>query len=198
MSEENNKLRQDLKVLEAMAADMDDYLRNDNLFWPMGDSSLPQLTLGGYLMRQHRLLALRQQLSDADQQRLDAAETQFKEALVEKVVAFETRAHEEIRARIRQWNEYLKELHDRSTASGDYYGSAVETRAMLAALLNKLETPPYKLDRRVLNELGSLDRVLANYWVSGDFIWPESWMKAYPRQQYWWLYGHPRSSAHES
>lgn len=198
VSEGTGKLREDLRILEAMAAEMDEYLRNGNLFWPLSDSTLPRLTLGGYLMRQHRLLALRQQLSDADRQRLDAAEAQFEEALVEKVVAFEKKAHEGIRARLRQWNEYLKELRDPSLAAGDYYGSAVETRAMLAALLNKLETPPYKLDRRVLNELASFDRVLANFWDAGEFIWPEEWAAAYPRQRYWWLYGRPRARACES
>lgn len=198
VSKEADKLRQDLTVLEAMAAEMDEYLRNDTLFWPLGNSSLPRLTLGGYLMRQHRLLALRQQLSDGEQARLDAAVALFEAALVEKVVAFENRAHEELRARLRQWNEYLKELRDPSLAAGDYYGSAVETRAMLAELLNKLESPPYRLDRRALNELASFDRVLANFWEAGDFIWPEEWAEAYPRQRYWWLYGRPRSRVYES
>ena len=198
VTDETSKLERDLTVLEAMATEMDEYLRSDILFWPLGDSSFPQLTLGGCLMRQHLLLALRQQLSDAYQQRLDAAVAQFEAALVEKVVAFEGKAHDEIRARLRQWNEYLKELRDPSLAAGDYYRSAVETRAMLAALLSKLESPPYQLDRRVLNELASFDRVLANYWEAGDFIWPEAWAEAYPRQPFWWLYGRPRTRAHDS
>jgi len=198
VSEDTGKLKRDLRILEAMAAEMDDYLRNGNLFWPLGDSSFPRLTLGGYLMREHRLDALRQRLDQPDRNRLEAAEAQFKEALVEKVVAFERRAHEEIRARLRQWNEYLKELRDPSLSAGDYYGSAVETRAMLSALQNKLESPPYQLDRRVLNELASFDRVLANYWEAGDFIWPEEWTPAYPRQPYWWLYGRPRKRVYAS
>lgn len=191
--DEGDKLRQDLRILEAMAAEMDDYLRDGNLFWPLGDTSLPRLTLGGFLMRQHRLLALRDKLDEADQERLDTVEAQFKAALVEKVVAFERRAHEEIRARLRQWNEYLKELRDPSLGAGNYYASAVETRAMLAALMDKLQSPPYKLDRRALSELASFDRVLANYWASGEFIWPQEWAEAYPRQRYWWLYGRPRT-----
>ncbi len=195
VSEEADKLRQDLKILEAMAAEMDEYLRNGNLFWPLSDSTMPRLTLGGYLMRQHRLLALRHQLSDTDQERLAAAVAQFDEALDEKIVATEQKAHEEVRARLRQWNEYLKELRDPSMSAGDYYPSAVETRAMLAALLKQLESPPYRLDRRVLNELASFDRVLANYWEAGEFIWPEEWAEAYPRQRYWWLYGRPRTRA---
>lgn len=198
MSEANATLKRDLVILEAMAAEMDEYLRNDVLFWPLGDTSLPRLTLSGYLMRQHRLDALREQLDQAEQDRLDAAEKQFEAALVEKVVAFETRAHEDLRARLRQWGEYLKEVKQSSLAAGHYYPSAVETRLMLAALLDKLQTPPYKLDRRVLNELATYDRLLANYWLAGDFIWSESWTPAYPRQRYWWLYGRPGSHTPES
>ncbi|UCG24130.1 MAG: hypothetical protein JSW55_18735 [Chloroflexota bacterium] len=198
VSEATERLKKDLVILEAMAAEVDEYLRNDTLFWPLGDSTLPRLTLGGYLMRQHRLLALRKMLDEEEKARLDAAEEQFNAALVEKVVAFENKAHEELRARLRQWQEYLKELQQVSLAAGDYYPSAVETRAMIAALLSKLEMRPYKLDRRVLNEVAAYDRVLANYWAAGDFAWPEAWTAAYPRQKYWWLYGRPRGRAYDS
>lgn len=198
VSEATDMLKKDLVILEAMAAEMDEYLRYDNLFWPLSDSTLPRLTLGGYLMRQHRLLALRKMLDEEEKARLNAAEEQFNAALVEKVVAFENKAHEELRARLRQWNEYLRELQQVSLAAGDYYASAVETRAMIAALLNKLETRPYKLDRRVFNEVAAYDRVLANYWEAGDLIWPEDWAAAYPRQRYWWLYGRPRSRSYDS
>jgi hypothetical protein len=198
VSEATDKLKKDLLILEAMAAEMDEYLRYDKLFWPLSDTTFPRLTLGGYLMRQHRLSSLPELLDEQEKARLEAAEEQFNAALVEKVVAFESRAHEELRARLRQWNEYLKELMRVEQAAGDYYASAVETRAMIAALLNKLETRPYKLDRRVLNEVGAYDRVLANYWEAGDFVWPEAWTAAYPRQKYWWLFGRPRGHSYDS
>ena len=50
--------------MTAMAAEMDAYLKSDVLFWHMSASRMPALTLGGYLMRQHRLLILRKLLSD--------------------------------------------------------------------------------------------------------------------------------------
>ncbi len=198
MSESDEKLRQDLKIVEAMSVEMDDYLISQTLFWPLADASLPRLTLGGYLMRQHRLTALRALLDPDEQARLDAAVTQFNKALVEKVVRFEQRAHEELHARLRQWSEYLRELSHVSIAAGDYYASAVETRAMIAALLDKLEMPPYELDKRVLDELNAYDRALRNYWSAGEFIWPAEWQPAYPRSDYWWLYGRPRSPAQVS
>lgn len=193
MSEAIEKLRQDLKILEAMAAEMDEYLRSQTLFWPLPDSSMPRLTLGGYLMRQYRLSQLRELLESTEQERLDAAIEQFNLALVEKVVRFEQHAHEELHARLRQWSEYLRDLTKESFAAADFYPSAVETRAMIKALLDKLEMPPYELDQRVLPEVEAYDRALRNHWRPGDFVWPAEWQSAYPRQPFWWLYGLPRT-----
>jgi len=195
MSEALNKLQIDLKILEAMVAEMDDYLRNQAMFWPLADSSLPRLTLGGYLMRQYRLSTLRRLLDEHEQVRFDKVVITFNEALIEKVVSFEQHAHDELHARLRQWSEYLRELNQESAAAGDYYHSAVETRAMIAALLDKLEMPPYQLDKRVLDELGVYDRALSNHWLPDGFVWPAEWQAAYPRADYWWLYGRPRSSS---
>jgi len=192
MKEAVEKLRADLRVLEVMAAEMDDYLRNKALFWPLSKSDMPRLTLGGYLMRQYRLIALRYLLDEGEQDRLDAAVSQFNEALVEKVVRFEERAHRELHACLRQWGEYLKDIGHDYPSDGDFYASSVEPRAMIAALLDKLELPPYELDRRVVAQLEVYDRVLRNYWHPDDFIWPEPWQPAYPKSDYWWLYGRPR------
>jgi len=172
MSEPNEKLRRDLQILEAMAAEMDEYLRSQTLFWPMMKSNLPRLTIGGYLLRQHRLESLQDLLDDTDQERLNGAKDNFNTALVEKIVRFEGRAHDELRARLRQWGEYLKELHDKSLGMGDYYKSHVQTRAMIAALVQKLRERPYELDERVQEQLEIYDKVLRNYWTPGEFTWP--------------------------
>ncbi len=193
MSEGKEKLRQDLRILEAMAAGMDEYLRNQSLFWPLPDTTMPRLTVGGYLLRQHRLVALRQLLEPGEQQRLDDAIRVFNKALVEKVVAFEKRANDELHARLRQWSQYIRELSHESFAAGDYYASAVEPRAIIAALQDKLTLPPYKLDKGVRTEAEAYDKALRNYWQPGEFVWPEEWQSAYPPDDYWWLYGRPRT-----
>lgn len=195
VSEAVDKLREDLKILEAMAAEMDKYLRSQVLFWPMSQSNLPRLTIGGYLMRQHRLQQLSIFLSETELTHRDKAMEIFSQALVEKVVRFEDRAHQEVHARLRQWGEYLKELHDRNLAVADYYHAHVQTRAMIAALIATLEMPPYELDERVTSQLETYDRVLRNFWQPGEFIWPEEWQAAYPQPGYWWLYGRSREPA---
>lgn len=192
MSEATDRLREDLKILTAMTADMSDYLDSQTLFWPLPDAHMPRLTLGGYLMRQHRLSNLRFLLDPVQQAELDRAIAHYNEALVEKIVRLEQHAHDELHARLRQWSEYLRELCRESVVAADFYPSSVQTRAMIAALLDQLTMPPYELDKRVLDELQAYDNALRNYWHPDDFIWPDEWKPAYPKSKYWWLYGHPR------
>lgn len=193
MSEGIQKLRQDLEILEAMAAEMDSYLKSEVLFWPMENGNMPRLTLGGYLMRQHRLLALRDLLTEEEAGRLDQAVEQFNAALVEKIVRLEQHANQELEARLRQWGEYLKDL-SRESSSSAYYATAVEPRVMITALLNKLKLPPYRLEPRVTQQVTMYDNNLRRRWKSGEFIWPQEWQPAYPDSTYWWLYGHPSGS----
>ncbi len=185
-----DKLGHDLTILEAFAAEMDAYLRADALFRPMGPS-LPQLTLGGYLMRQHRLNSLRDQLDGPSQQRLKQALGQYQAALVEKVVRFEERAHREVEARLRQWQEYLRDLQSESAAAAPYYATAVEARLMLDLLLEELRLPPYQLDSDAPRRLQPLDRHLQTRLRGDALIWPEAWEPAYPRSHFWYLYGRP-------
>ena len=183
-------LKSDLTILEAMVAEMPDYLRSDVLFWRMMKGGMPMLTLGGYLMRQHRLQALADLLlNEEEQERVDAAVLTFNTITQEKIVRLEEKAHKELEARIRQWGESLREIKNVSVS---YYQTAVETRAMIAALINKLQTKPYELQPRFVSQVNLLDGNLRNNWQSGDFIWPPEWEPAYPRLNYWWLYGRPK------
>lgn len=188
--EGTEKLQNDLAALEAMAAEMDDYLQSDVLFWPMAQGDLPRLTLGGYLMRQHRLLELRDLLSMQQQDRLHKAINQYHKALEEKVVRFEEKAHEELAARLRQWQAYLGEARQGTGVA--YYESAVEPRVMGQALIAQLRVQPYQLQSELAQRVAMLDRELRQIWEPGEFIWPEEWKPAYPREKFWWLYGHPR------
>lgn len=184
------KLAQDVDIVEAMSVEMGEYLDSDVLFWPMsGKAAMPMLTLGGYLMREHRLLALSDQLSEVDRERLATTIQRVNEDLANRVVRFETKANHELEARLRQWQEYLRDL-DRGTADKtSNYTTAVETRAMIDALIERLQLPPYQLNDQSVKHLGVLDTTLRDRWRPGDFVWPDGWQPAYPPREDWWLYG---------
>ncbi len=185
------RLREDLDILEAMAADMDEYLRSDVLYWKMSEAQMPMLTLGGYLMREYRLLALRDLLDAAEQARLDTAVAQYNQALEGKVVRFEQRAQEELGVRARQWGRYLDDMRQEPKVAGINYETAVTNRAMITALLDRLQTPPYRLDGGLTETIEAFDKGLRTHWQKGEFVWPADWKPAYPQEKYWWLYGRP-------
>ena len=93
MLNSEEKLIHDLAILQEMASQMDEYLKSETLFWPMGHSDMPKLTLGGYWLRQHRLSALRHLLTSEQQTQLDTAVHTFETAVSPWVVRTEQRAH---------------------------------------------------------------------------------------------------------
>ncbi len=189
--EDLERLKQDLAIVEMMAAEMEEYLRSDVLFWPMQRGDFPRLTLGGFLMRRHRLLALEDLLDEGERRRLAQAMETFQKGLAGGLVRFENRANEELEVRSRQWERFLSSRQEGEGGSAAYYAASVETRAMLAALVDELQTGPYQLPARTVEKLALLDRQLRANWRTGDFVWPAAWQPAYPPDDYWWLYGMP-------
>ncbi len=186
------KLQRDLEIVTAMADEMAGYLDSDVLFWPMQTGGLPKLTVGGYLMRQFRLLALGDLLDAAAQQQLNQSVSQFNQALIERVVRFEQKATRELDARMRQWGEFLRDVEKERDVSRAGYATAVEARAMIAALIEKLQKRPYQLPPRTMTRVDLLDANLRRFWEPGPFVWSDEWQPAYPQTDFWWLYGMPK------
>ncbi len=191
-NEVNAILAHDLMILEEMAANMADYLDSNVTEWIIPRANMPRLTIGGYLMRQRRLNALRKRLQGEDQARLDAAIDRFNETLTERIVRFETRSHEELHKRIAEWIAVLPDLNHRARTEANYYAGVVDTRVVIKELLDKLQTPPYKLEEGVLNEVRAVDALLKSRLAEQAFVWDPFWEEAYPEDDYWWLYGYPR------
>ncbi|RMH01446.1 MAG: hypothetical protein D6706_01770 [Chloroflexi bacterium] len=182
-------LLRDLMTYEAMVNEMDLYLASEATHWTLVPPGLPKLTIGGCLMRQHRLLALKSQFHPEEQVRLDTAVNKLKRLLSEQVVRFEQRTYTEIRARLSEWIAYLGVF---SRHGREYYARVVDTRVVLQAMINKLQQPPYRLDKKVIEELATLDKNLKGRWQPGSFVWESVWKPAYPEDTYWWLYGSPK------
>ena len=194
MHDGSERLAQDAAVLAAMAEQMPEYLDSDILYWPSPRAGMPALTLGGYLLREYRLSALAGLLPAELQAQVGKGITHFNQALADRVVRFEKKAHHELEARLRQWEEYLKDMDRGAFDRSSNYDTAVETRAIIQALIDRLAMPPYRTEARPLQHLATLDTRLRGRFQSGEFIWPVEWASAYPRNEYWWLFGNPRIS----
>jgi hypothetical protein len=175
-----------------MAEDMDAYLKSETLYWQLGYSDMPKLTLGGFLLRRHRLLNLAVLMDEDEWLRMETAVAQFIDALSDQIVRSEQRAHEEIQVRIRQWGTYLNDVQKNAAEAAVNYATAVENRAMIAALGAFLQTQPFQLEAGILERTAMLDTVLSKHWQAADFIWPAAWQTTYPPTEFWWLYGRPK------
>ena len=191
MNNELDILQKDLEVFEAMVAEVNDYLMSESTDWTMSRGDMPKLTLGGCLMRCHRLSAVRSSLPLELQARIEAACTRLQVAMSGdgKTIRFEHRAHQEMRLRLREWGRHLRDMSSRAMARPEQYASVVDTRVVIELLLQRLSQPQFRLDPDLKEELAALDKHLQGRWQPGSFVWPAVWQPAYPAGTYWWLYG---------
>jgi hypothetical protein len=192
MASGTEKLREDLDILQAMVEEMPAYLSSAVLFWPMLNDRFPRLTPGAYLLRQHRLLALPNLLSDAQQRELQEAVDRFHRITADRVVRFEEKSNRDLRARLHEWGQHLDDFQEHDTVPLAHYANAVQARATVSALVQKMEQRPFRLAPVVAQKVQDLDHALRALWKEASFVWPPEWIPAYPRPEYWWLYGQVR------
>jgi hypothetical protein len=186
MATGRERLVKDLKIVEEIAVQMKDYLASEEVFWQRISDDELQPTIGGFLLRQHRLLALEDYLlDDSERLRLQAVIKKFEEAVTDQPRRFETKARQELEVRTQQWAKALQELLEDEAPSLAYYRADVQTRATITALSERLASIP----NAVAEKIEALDKLLRQHWQTGEFIWPPEWKPAYPAQVYWWLYG---------
>jgi hypothetical protein len=186
MSTGKERLVKDLRIAEQIAADMTDYLGREEIFLQVVSDDELQPTIGGFLVRQHRLLALADTLLDsAERLRLQAASQKFEAAAAAHPGRFEAKARQELEVRVQQWNKALQDLLEDEAPSMAYYRSDVRFRAIIAALSRRLAS----ISPAVAQKIEALDNLLRQHWQNGEFIWPPEWKPAYPAPTYWWLYG---------
>ncbi len=186
MNDDQNVLLHDLTILEAMLDELPEYLISDATRWPI-QADMPPLTIGGCLMRIRRLSKLQAQLPHLDKNRVVQAGARFEDALIEKVVRFEKRAHQELHTRLGEWSICLREPHIQPKR----YIDKVDIRVVIAELMLALQKKPYHLEQQVTEQIDLLDKNLKSRWHPGEFVWNVVWQSAYPSQSYWWLYGSP-------
>lgn len=193
MNKGKEKLKKDLEILKAMVEELTNYLSSQTIFWPMFKADYPEMTLGGYFMRQRRLQILSYLLSDADQAGLKGILIQFGDMTLDHKAILLKKAMEELRIRLNQWKVNLQEYSESEIIEKELYATDAEVRTMIADLIFELEIDLYLVDIELLRQMDALDEALKLNWQEGDFIWPEDWIPAYGKGDYWWLYGIPKS-----
>jgi hypothetical protein len=184
----------DLDVLGAMAAELRDYLVREPLYWRMrAPGNYPMLTLGGYLLRLHRVSALGAQLASAQRDALAAAQAEYQAATGEWAVHAGRKVVAEVKARAQLLSQYAGELQAGSAARG-HWAHEAETRTMLHHLLGAARSFAPAERNALAERVTAVDGALQRHLERTRFIGDPLLEPAYPPDEYWWLYRRPRGT----
>lgn len=194
MMDKNTRLERNLIVVEAIAADLKEYLLSDTLFWPLsrprvGDYVLPKGTIGGLLLRLHRLDAFRDALSDEQVRRLHDARSGAEDALSQWMVQAREKAAHEARSRTDSWHAYAVEATEDPRRYRPEYPTQAESRTALALLLDWLGD---HVDETIRGRVSVADRLIRSVAIPCQFVWDDWQAPAFPPDHFWWLYVEPR------
>jgi hypothetical protein len=190
-------LEYDLVYLQNGLIDLEGYLLSNELYWPVGANSppgeppYPRVTLGNLLLSKKRLQA--QSLDGENnveferiKERLDGTKSEWR-------VAWGRKAAREFSARLTLWRDFIEEYRKKPEANIDRYAYEVSRRVLLELL--KAEAENVSDEEKEL--LAGLDEVLSALLVPGDFVWEEQLQGAFPKGQFWYLYGTPKLKENE-
>lgn len=167
--------------------ELENYLLSKELFWPLsGGKDLPRLTIGGLLLSRLRLQARAtspKQIAD-----LNKLEFAFEEVRSKWSVAWERKAGQEVQTRTALWRNYLTDYQQSPDQHAMDYPRQVHGRVMLHLLKKGLKSLPSDFQA-----LDVLDQMVKAAWLPGVFIWERDLVQAFPKAEYWFLYGKLRS-----
>jgi hypothetical protein len=190
----NLNLEYDLTVVEMMGAELEKYLKSDTLYWQLSPTKPvspppPMLTIGGCLLRLHRLQNLTALLTAEQKIRLQKVFTYYQDITTQWAAHTETRIRREAGARLNSWNWFADDCNAQKKACIQYYATEAELRTLIHLLLK--EGGRFGNFEKEKKKLAGIDAGVRRWFQPGDFIWRTELELAYPRSEFWWLYGKP-------
>jgi hypothetical protein len=175
-------IENDLATLEAFLSEFNPYLKSDVVFWNVGKSNTPALTLGGILFLRRTLSARRTQLDPEQSKEFARLDLLANDLLNRWMANVEKKTLSEISSRLNVWDSAFDEL-------ADHYPQAVYSRLYLALLMPIVA----HLDEaeRFRQRLSGLDSRLRGMFTVGNFVWDAAIAPTFPRELFWYLYGKP-------
>jgi len=179
-------LNRDVHTLQEMAARLDPFIYENETYGFMPEG-LPKLTIGGLLMRSQRLTLLSNLLSDEQRKTLNSAQQQLVTIKQAWLTAYTNRVAHELALHINELRQFLDDCGQDQDACREMYPSVVEKRVLAEILVSEareLNAQPLELE----NGLHNIDLHLQGLFKPGHFIWDKRLLRAYPKDQYGFLY----------
>ena len=194
MPEATYSIDRDLEEAKAIADHLVPYVYEDQLYGSIagmfGSGNAPSLTIGGLLLRLHRLHALESQLNDAQKAKLVAIDAQNESARKEWTIHYNGKLVQEGTSRLKMIERYFSDCDDDPRTCANNYIPEANRRTIVEDIANALQT--YNAaDSDLTSATHRVDSKLRRYAQPSDFVWAAALQAAYPNDEYWWLYARP-------
>ena len=186
-------LQQDLVEAEAMVHTMPGYVRQDNLFYTLG-GTLPQMTLGGFLIRSRRLRLFQDRLSAKEVVTLHDIENRHRDVLDEWRYHYVKMIGAEVLSRQRTVTYFLNECAEDLTSCQHVYRPEAFRRTAIQHVVEIMKRLQVDNLDVVSQDIGHLDQGLQAVLERDEFLWDDELRPIYPEDTYWWLYCKPIKS----
>ena len=183
----------DLAVLEAFAAELEDYIIKDELYrtvrvhLPAGDQMI-QMSGGDLLTRIFRLSAERDRLTPEQQTRFDAARSAAEKTIYSLRTRFHQRLQREVKARLDSLNWFLDECSSDPSRCRGEYPFEIRNRQRIDAIVSELGTD---LPPELKNQISRIDERIRMIVRPANFVWDARLEPVFPRTRFWYLYVSP-------
>ncbi len=183
----------DLKIAEGMAAELEDYIIDEELYRTMtvrtseGDQRL-KMTGGDLLSRLHRLQAVRTQLPPDQQVRLDAVQKTAETTIYSLRTRFHDRLKREIKARLDSLKWYLDDFAQDQRRARAEFPFEIRNRQRIEEIKKELGE---NLTPELATAINQIDHRIRMVSSGSSFIWDAQLKPAFPPSPYWYLYVTP-------
>lgn len=186
-------MQADFKEAQAMVDGLSDYLRGSELYGHAGGgffSNLPSLTVGAILLRLRRLKFLRDQLSNAQQSKLDSLLTEWEATREEWRFHYEQKIVREAESRIDSMTTFFHECRESAANCLNNYRPELHKRTIVQELVREMKHLNV-YDEAIQAKIETADKQFHSVMEKDQFQWAEALIDLYPQAEFWWLYQKP-------
>ena len=194
MPEATYSIDRDLTEAKAIADHLIPYVYEDQLYGSISgmfaSGSMPSLTIGGLLLRLHRLHALEDQLNADQKAKLAAIDAQNESARKEWSIHYNDKLVQEGNSRLKMIERYFSDCDDDPRTCANNYIPEANRRTIVEDIANALQSNGAP-NGDLTSAMRRIDSKLRRYAQPSDFVWAAALQAAYPNDEYWWLYARP-------
>jgi hypothetical protein len=190
---QNYSFSRDLKEAQAMAESLGEYVRGKQLYAVTAGgrfAGMPSLTAGALLLRLRRLHLLRVELDDKEVKTLDKTIDLYEKVRTDWAYHYEQKILQEAHSRLDAMKTFFYECADNIRQCLGIYKPELMRRTIVQEILFEMVDMNIE-DDDLIKKKEAIDEKVRKYVEPTGFQWDEVLKRAYPIEDFWWLYHSP-------